>query len=121
MGLDQYVCCFRGRKPRKEVNFERKNVEQFWYWRKHPDLEGWMEKLYRDKMGEGEFNCKNVWLSRDDIIELRQDIQNDNLPRTRGFLFGESDGSEKEEDLEFCEEAIKKIDSGFQLYYTSWW
>ena len=121
MGLDQYVFCFRGRKPRKEVDFERKDVDRFWYWRKHPNIEGWMENLYREKGGDKEFNCCNVWLSKLDIERLQEDIRNDNLPETQGFFFGESYPSEKERDLEFCIEALQKIQQGFQLYYSSWW
>ena len=124
MGLDQYVCCYQGEKPDEEVDFELdKSIERshLHTWRKHPDLHGWMEDLYNHKGGQNEFNCVNLWLSREDIQDLKKSIKENSLPYTSGFFFGESDGSEKEEDLEFCERALDKINNGYQIYYTSWY
>ena len=45
-----------------EVNFkldDLPDVEQIHYWRKHPNLHGWMEDLYRAKGGAAEFNCRS--------------------------------------------------------------
>jgi len=112
MGLDQEVTLYK-----KDDSIE----SEFWTWRKHPDLEGWMSRLFYEKGGEGEFNCKFVELEKDDILRLQNDIENDNLPYTRGFFFGESDGSEKGDDLAFCECALEELEKGNRLTYSSWW
>jgi hypothetical protein len=104
------------------VPFDGAQVEQFWYWRKHPNLHGWMENLYYRKGGKSDtFNTVNVVLTKEDLERLEKDIQAGKLPYTAGFFFGESDGSEKDEDLEFIRKAKEAIDGGAVLYYTSWW
>ena len=40
------------------------------YWRKHSDLQGYMEDLYRDKGGTGEFNCVDLILSKEDCEDV---------------------------------------------------
>ena len=78
------------------VDFEAKDVTELHYWRKHPDLHGWMRLLYREKDGtDSEFNCVNVRLDAKDLDRLEADIREKRLPRTAGPFFGESDGSEK--------------------------
>lgn len=102
--------------------FEGSQVEEFFYWRKHPNLHGWMEKLYYKKGGRAEdFNCVNLVLTADDIEQLEKDIQADKLPETAGFFFGESTPEDKANDLEFVELAKKELESGNVVYYTSWW
>ena len=79
------------------VDFEVKDATELHYWRKHPDLHGWMRLLYREKDGtNSEFNCVNVRLDAEDLGRLEADIREKRLPRTDGFFFGESDGSEIE-------------------------
>ena len=104
------------------VPFEGAQIEEFWRWRKHPNLHGWMENLYYRKGGKSDtFNTVNVVLTKEDLERLETDILTEDLPYTRGFFFGESDGSEQEEDLKFIQKAKEAIDSGAVLYYTSWW
>ena len=43
------------------------------------------------------------------------------LPKTTGFFFGESDGSEQEDDLEFIAKAREALAADKFVYYTSWW
>ena len=65
------------------------------YWRKHPNLHGWMQKLYYEKGGKDEiFNCVPVALTGQDLDRLEADVKDGELPLTAGFFFGESDGSE---------------------------
>ena len=48
-----------GRDDRGELDYENPIVvaKEIAYWRKHPDLHGWMENLYREKGGrEKSFN-----------------------------------------------------------------
>jgi hypothetical protein len=93
------------------------------YWRKHPNLQGWMENLYRLKGGgQEEFNCTSVELTKEDLATLEESIKGSKLPSTQGFFFGSnSDDYYKEQDLTFIEEARKAIDEGKSVYYISWW
>jgi len=109
---------------KEEVDFSTNNVdgEQIQYWRKHPNLHGWMENLYYKKGGTAEsFNCVGVVLTETDLDRLEDDIVNRNLPHTSGFFFGESDDESIKEDLEFIKAAKRSISDGLTVYYTSWW
>lgn len=104
------------------VDFDVKDATQLHYWRKHPDLHGWMSLLYREKDGSNsEFNCVNVRLDERDLDQLEADIKEKRLPRTAGFFFGESDGSESEDDLAFIGKAREALITGATVFYTSWW
>lgn len=111
-------------KPKTETDFSTINFDEqeIHYWRKHPNLHGWMENLYYSKGGEREsFNCVPVELNTDDLLELREAITTDSLPNTAGFFFGQTDGTEREDDLEFVDTALKAINEGYTIYYSSWW
>ena len=90
--------------------------------RKHPNLQGYMEKLWRERGGEGEFNCVSVELTEQDIYALRSAIQGKDLPETQGFFYGgDSDYYYLEDDLLFCSKALELIKEGKKIYYSSWW
>jgi len=119
MGLDQYVYCYLGRKPNSKVNFKSKNNEELFCWRKHYKLDEWMYNLYKEKGGIKEFNCQKVWLSKQDILDLKNEILNNNFFDDEWEL--EDNEEQKVEDLDFCEKALEKIEKHYQLYYTNWW
>ena len=124
MGLDQWVCIIRNRQVNEEVDFECMgyNDEEIFSWRKHPNLQGWMNELYYKKGGEEiPYNCKPLLLTRKDILNLRNDVENDKLPYTNGFFFGQSQPRYKEDDLNFCQIALVEIDTGNQIYYFCSW
>ena len=123
MGLDMYAY-----KTKATINeatdFSTQNLDytEIAYWRKHPNLHGWMENLYYDMGGKADsFNCVNVKLDIDDLENLKEAIENDELPQTAGFFFGQTDGSERNEDVEFVNKAIEAINEGYSVYYNSWW
>lgn len=120
MGLDMYAFMTR-ETPAKSVDFEFSDARQFHYWRKHPDLHGWMEALYREKGGEQEFNCVPVQLTAEDLDRLEADIRNGDLPDTTGFFFGDSDGTETAGDLAFIAAARAAMAEGYTIFYNSWW
>ncbi len=124
MGLDMYATVIKG-KVNSEVDFDTNNIqdyEELHYWRKHPNLHGWMQNLYYDKGGKDDsFNGSDVVLTESDLDSLEQDIIDGNLPNTSGFFFGQTDGSERDDDLEFVAKARKAIKEGKTVYYTSWW
>lgn len=123
MGLDQYAVARRG-KPFKndDGDLEYPEKKEIAYWRKHPNLEGWMADLYYQKGGEDEFNCQEVELTLEDLDNLEAAINLKDLPETSGFFFGSnSDDEYKEQDLEFIENARDAINEGYTVVYTSWW
>jgi hypothetical protein len=122
MGLDMFAYVTE-EKPATAVDFpEPAMIEKLHYWRKHPNLHGWMEKLYAEKGGEEEdFNLAAVILDSDDLDQLEAVIVDQRLPETSGFFFGESDGSERDDDLAFIGKARAAIASGKTVYYVAWW
>ena len=64
MGLDMFAYTTL-ENPAGSVDFKVGEATEIHYWRKHPNLHGWMEKLYRDKGGSQEsFNCVNLQLAQ---------------------------------------------------------
>jgi hypothetical protein len=123
MGLDMYALKTKA-VPNDDVDFETQNFEpeEIHYWRKHPNLHGWMENLYYSKGGNMDsFNCTNLLLNIDDLNNLEYDISNNNLPQTGGFFFGTTNGDEVEDDLQFVRNAKEAIAEGYSVYYSSWW
>lgn len=125
MGLDQhaYHCNARLLGP-VMTDFEEDfpDADRFHYWRKHPNLQGWMQELYIAKGGVSpDFNCVPVRLLAEDLDRLEAAVRNDLLPLTRGFFFGTSDGSEVAGDLEFIAKARAFLTQGEAVYYTSSW
>jgi len=121
MGLDQYAYAV-------DSNGEK---EELAYWRKHPNLQGWMEKLW-EKKGRpgfdgksspmGDFNCIPLELTKEDLVKLAYDVAYEEMPITQGFFFGsDSDNHYREQDLEFCRKAREALDAGLHVYYDSWW
>jgi hypothetical protein len=103
---------------------EESGCSEIAYWRKHPNLHGWMEDLYRQKGGvEESFNCTPVELTVEDLDRLEADIKSCNLPETDGFFFGSSYGDEDEvkQDLDFVKQARQVIEEGDRVFYDSWW
>ena len=111
MGLDMYA--YRQAKNTAPVEFH--------YWRKHPNLHGWMENRWRDTGGEGEFNCVDLRLLPHDLDLLERHVLSQSLPPTVGFFFGASDPESMDDDLEFIATAREAIANGESVTYDSWW
>lgn len=121
MGLDMYA--YSTRETIAATDFDHPDdATQIAYWRKHPDLHGFMESLYRQKGGTATFNCTPVALTAVDLDALEQAVRARQLPPTSGFFFGQSNCDESEaEDLAFIGTARERLAAGFNIYYTSWW
>ena len=92
------------------------------YWRKHPNLHGWMERLWRERGGDGDFNGDELELTAEDLDNLEYDVQNNRLPPTSGFFFGEgADDYYKQDDLKFIQEARAEMFLGLKVFYNSSW
>ena len=139
MGLDQYATARKG-EPRKvpqtwtttdadgneeevvEYYNEWEDSKELAYWRKHPNLQGWMENLWRVKGNEGEFNCVDLELTLNDLDNLEKSLDNEALPETVGFFFGaDADDHYAEADREFIVQARAAIKQGYKVIYSSWW
>ena len=106
------------------------------YWRKHPNLQGWMHRLWLQKNGFAvnstdqfvenkkppDFNGIELELTWEDIENLEQAILNKKLPYTQGFFFGNpSDDEYREQDLKFCRDARADLFLGLKVFYNSSW
>jgi hypothetical protein len=108
------------------------------YWRKHPNLHGWMEQLWERKGRPGTivsslikpgtgnkdaiFNGIELELTWDDLDELERAIRHNQLPDTEGFFFGNpADGHYYEQDLEFVNNAKAEVFLGLKVFYNSSW
>lgn len=148
MGLDQYAWAVKpvvednetAEGVISEFDFDAEKVEQveLAYWRKHANLQGWMEDLYLRKCAEagvepkkgeegswfaGEviFNCVPLRLTRHDLANLEEAVRGEDLPHTTGFFFGESQPEDRADDLRFIKKAHKALDEGYTIYYYCWW
>ncbi len=121
MGLDMYA--HTTAENIRAVDFARpKDADELFYWRKHPNLHGWMQKLYRKKGGrDPKFNVSPVRLDGGDIDRLEKAVLADTLPLTAGFFFGHSRPENRQETLDFIRLARKAITSGKRVYYFAWW
>lgn len=124
MGLDQYAYIVpdNGNLPDTDHNSEGQPMPFIGQWRKHPNLQGWMENLYRSKGGNAEdFNCVTVRLTEEDLRQLLKDIENNALPHTEGFFFGVSDRLKDRDTVEFALRGLTAIRAKYAVYYGSWW
>jgi hypothetical protein len=120
MGLDMYA--YKTRAAVTAYGFEKPaDAIEIQYWRKHPDLHGWMEQLYRRKGGTDEFNLEPVRLDPADIDALEAAVRDDRLPHTEGFFFGASQPEDKDDDLRFIRAARAAFAQGYTVFYIAWW
>ena len=127
MGLDMYAYA----APNTGTDdYYARNQQELAYWRKHPNLHGWMEQLWLSKLQRDPtadpiysgFNGIELELTWEDLSKLEKDIKENNLPNTSGFFFGSgSDEYYRNQDLEFIAEAKTQIFLGFKVFYNSSW
>jgi len=117
MGLDQYA------------EFRTEPTARF-YWRKHAALQEYMERLWVERTGRpaSTLNCQDLHLDKEDIEDLRKAILSGFKDcRSDGGLFyghqfqNESINDYREEDLNFCDQAMKAIERGETVIYSCWW
>ena len=142
MGLDQYA--YAGNRPNQREEFyetaERNDAgewvsdrtirpRELAYWRKHPNLQGFMQRLWEQRGCPGHenvldasFNGVELELTWQDIDDLERTILNRELPETRGFFYGDnSDEHYRDHDLAFCREARAALFLGERVFYNSSW
>jgi len=131
MGLDMYAYVGRGGQYRDHyynAEVEVPKPREIAYWRKHPNLHGWMEKLWVSKgmPGTGDknasFNGIELELTWEDVDNLERAVKHSMLPSTQGFFFGNpADEVYFERDLEFCVNAKTELFLGLKVFYNSSW
>jgi hypothetical protein len=146
VGLDQYayVAARAGQRAEywdgaeldqygKSVNTKVSEPRELAYWRKHPNLQGWMESLWKKKMHEANqelpesewdnsFNGIELELTADDLDALERAVKKRQLPKTSGFFFGnDSDQHYYQHDLEFIKNARAELFMGLKVFYNSSW
>lgn len=136
MGLDQYAYVAK----KAGTDYDDTSRRQLSYWRKHPNLQGWMERLWLKKSSvpiskddqfiediyptQRDFNCVELELTWDDIENLERDIVSGKVAKlgTEGFFFGSpSDNHYREHDLQFCRTAKSELFLGLKVFYNSSW
>jgi len=145
MGLDQYAYVAMKNNEwdeywqAREENSVLSKPRQIAYWRKHPNLQGWMERLWLKKINahihEGDrfeqnnypphdFNGVELELTWEDLNALEQDIRNGRMAilDTKGFFFGNpSDDYYRDQDLQFIADAKAELIIGLKVFYNSSW
>jgi len=97
------------------------------YWRKHPNLHGWMARLWlareNNELREVDnFNGIELELTAEDLDNLELAVKNKQLPSTSGFFFGnEADDYYRESDLKFIQMSRAEMFLGLKVFYNSSW
>jgi len=134
MGLDMFVYAKKtDLADDVQVDFD---IDYDWdrdeicYWRKHPNLHGWMFDLYLQKGGQSSegFNGDTLRLNHEDVNALEKAIIDDELPNTSGFFFGHSPQKDddyyeqaKSNDFECVKKIRDALDAGLTVWYNSSW
>lgn len=140
MGLDQYAYVAAKAGAQAEYygdeNYDKDDSDptklseprEIAYWRKHPNLHGWMEQLWLKRNPgilddpDAVFNGVELELTNQDIEDLELAVRHAQLPSTTGFFFGQSsDNVYLEQDLEFCRQARFELFVGLKVFYNSSW
>ena len=142
MGLDQYAYIAMKQGERDEwyeaaewdndakelVHPTMPKPRELAYWRKHPNLQGWMERLWEQKLIEQgidnphQFNGIELELTAEDLDALERAVVHGQLPSTHGFFFGDNaDEHYRESDLEFIKNARAELFFGLKVFYNSSW
>jgi hypothetical protein len=108
---------------REFVNKTTAKPRELAYWRKHPNLHGWMELLAEQKkLKYDSFNGIELELTWEDLDALEHAVKNNQLPGTSGFFFGNpADEHYRKSDLEFVKNAKAEIFVGLRVFYNSSW
>lgn len=131
MGLDMYL---NGEKflwtnfqePEKNITedgFElKRKTFELGYWRKHPDLHGYIVENFADGVDE----CQRIELYAEDLEDILASVMDNNLPKTEGFFFGVSESADEQDTIRILEGAIKWLkteEAGINrsVYYRASW
>lgn len=127
MGLDMYLegdnFYLYDHPRRKSSPPIKREVAELGYWRKHPNLHGYIVNTFAEGLDE----CQNIDLSKEDMQQIIEAIRKRELPHTSGFFFGESEDSDEQiaHDVAIFETAIEwleeKTDAWRSVNYRASW
>jgi hypothetical protein len=109
MGLDMYLVGKTSDRTNKELG----------YWRKHPDLHGFIV----NEFGGGIDECQQIDLNEECLKQILSAVEDGDLPHTEGFFFGQSSPKDRETDIPIIENAIfwlQENSDGSVFYQASW-
>ena len=137
MGLDMYAFKHKGEQFKPNQKRDEADVIQIADWRKHNRLQGFMQELWEARTPEevkqsdkgwNQFNCVPLYLSKEDLDMLEEQVRTRTLPETSGFFFGQDSYTwqgEQEDmkayDLKFVANAKKYLNEGYEVFYECWW
>jgi hypothetical protein len=114
-------------KPQKRGGaILHKEVYDLAYWRKHPDLHGWIVKEFANGIDE----CQDIHLSETALEQIIKAVKDDDLAHgTEGFFFGrsyqpgEADAyysykEQKREDLKQLRHALRWLKKQSEKYFN---
>lgn len=109
MGLDMFLTGYDSNGLENELA----------YWRKHPDLHGFIVRTFAN----GVDDCEPIELSVNDLSEVLKAAESDKLPKTTGFFFGESRLEHKFDTASRLRDAIAwlKEDATRKVVYQASW
>lgn len=119
MGLDMYLTGRKKGEKRDEEGEFPTSGEDLGYWRKHPDLHGYIVKTFAGGVDE----CQDIPLSAVDLHKVLEAVKTDALPSTKGFFFGQSNGPNDQETSAKIAKAITWLSSNDDrvvFYRASW-
>lgn len=110
------------RRPMEDGFELSEKTLQLGYWRKHPNLHGYIVQTFAHNID----NCEPIDLSADDLQKIIDAVARNALPYTEGFFFGVSDGTERDEDIRIFTAALewlrtKETGVSRAVYYRASW
>ena len=127
MGLDMWLAGFESsdsldtliKQAKSGTNDDWHEID-LGYWRKVPDLHGYIVKTYNN----GVDDCKHIFLNTEQLTDIQTAAKTNQLPTTTGFFFGES----KNDDVEIASIVMQiqkavdylKKENRYVYYLASW-
>ena len=89
-------------------------------------LSVWKEQ--NPKKDQHDFNCQDLYLSEEDLLELRRALENnfDDYTSEGGLFWGHQYQKEQvdeyaDQDLNFVQRALDAVREGKPVVYSCWW
>lgn len=109
MGLDMYLI---GKSNGRDD-------EDLGYWRKHPNLHGYIVQTFADGVDE----CQPIPLTLEQVQQTLAVTIADDLPQTTGFFFGASNEDDRLKTIEILVAAMRwaRAKPGRSIVYQASW
>lgn len=139
MGLDQNFYSTTEEVQPYIMPNHKKNIQDY---RNHWQIQLYLDSLFKERGGEGDFSCINLELSKEDLLCLLETIKAFSLPKMGNIYYDiylteeeyDKIKDEKEleskrrrekqswvEDINMVNECLNEIEKGNKIFYRSWW